>query len=139
MPLAGDAFELVYSAVVERQPGAADEVANGAGNEDLGGSSERADAGADVDCDAADVVAHLLHLAGMESGSDLDAEGFDRVDHGLGAAHRSRRAVKRREKAVACGSDFDASVSLQQGAHQAVMAFQELPPRVVAQFCRSLG
>jgi hypothetical protein len=61
---------------------------------------------ADVDGDAADIVADHFALAGMQPGSDLDAERLDFLDDGAGATNATRGTVESREKSVAGGLDF---------------------------------
>jgi len=57
----------VLAAVGEGELAADHEVADGAGDEDLAGSSEGHDPGAEVDGEAADVVVAELDLAGMDA------------------------------------------------------------------------
>ena len=61
--------------------------------------------------DAADVSVQDLHLASMESGSDLDAELANRVPNRVGAADRPSWPVKGREEPIAGGLDLSSSVA----------------------------
>ena len=65
-PLAGGALQGVRAAVVELEAGADDQLAHGAGDEQLAGVGQGADPGADVDRHPADVVADQLDLAGVD-------------------------------------------------------------------------
>src|SRR6185436_8716615 len=100
-PGPGHALERVLAAVGEADPGADDEVLDGVGDEHLARRRERADARADVDREAADVLADRLALARVEAGAQLDAELPHRVAQLHRAADRARGAVERREDAVA--------------------------------------
>ena len=57
LPFVGDAFERMGAAISEWDARAADQVGDGAGDEDFVGLGERLDTLGDVDGDAADVVA----------------------------------------------------------------------------------
>src|SRR5687767_361049 len=65
-PLARHALQLGRAAVGELDPGADDEVLDGARDEHLTGLRAGADSRADVDRHAANVVAAALALAGVE-------------------------------------------------------------------------
>src|SRR5213080_3690919 len=71
-PGAGYSLELMFAAWCELETGSGSDVDDGARNEDLVRFGERADSLADMYCDAADVVAEQLDLAGMHTGSDTD-------------------------------------------------------------------
>jgi hypothetical protein len=67
----------------------ADELGDGPREEDFVGLGVRLDSLGDVDGDAADVVAILLDLAGVETDPHVDADAAHAVADGTGAAHRS--------------------------------------------------
>src|SRR4029450_8596132 len=104
-PLVGDAFERMGAAISEWDARAADEVGDGAGDEDFVGLGEGLAALGDVDGDAADVVAVQLDLAGVEPDPHVDADGADRVADGAGAAHRSSPPGEGRQEARARALD----------------------------------
>ena len=58
-------------------------------------------AGADVYGDSADLAVHLLALARVEAGADLNADLADGLGDCCGAADGSYRPVERCEEAVA--------------------------------------
>src|SRR5436305_15314364 len=70
LPAVWDALELVFAAIGEGDPRARDEVPDRARDEHLPFAGVFADARGDVDCDAADVVAHDLTLAGVNPGAN---------------------------------------------------------------------
>ena len=100
LPLPGHALQLAAAAGLEAEPGADRKIVHRARGEDLAAVSEVADAGGNVDTDAADVVADELDLAGVCAGPDLDSErgciADDRVREVDGAA----RPVEGDEEAV---------------------------------------
>src|SRR3954454_19983263 len=73
-PLTRRALQLVGAAFGELEARTDDELADGAGDEDLAGAGEGADAGADVDRHAADVVADQLDLPGVDADADVDVD-----------------------------------------------------------------
>src|SRR5438477_537177 len=79
-PRAGHALQLVLAALVERQPGAGHEVLDRRRDEHLSGARERGHARADVDGEAAELVAQPLTLPRVQPGAHLEAE----------VAHRAR-------------------------------------------------
>src|SRR5262245_24654118 len=64
-PLVGDAFQFVLAGVFELEPGACGEAFDRGAGQNLPGAGERADPGAGVDRQAADVVAGEFDLAGV--------------------------------------------------------------------------
>ena len=91
-PRSGDAFEVVLAAVGEGPARADDEVADGAADEHFARCGEAADARADVDREAADVVVgEQLAFAGVQTGADLQTELADAVADGERAADRAAR------------------------------------------------
>ena len=77
MPSARHALQLVLTAVGELHVRADHELLHGRGHKDLARSRLRADAGTDVDGQAAEVVSDRLALAGMDSAAQLDGEVAD--------------------------------------------------------------
>jgi hypothetical protein len=61
----GDALELMFTAVLELDPGSGDEVLEGVGDQDVSGLSERGDAGGDVYGESGEIVASDLALASV--------------------------------------------------------------------------
>ena len=66
-PFAGHTLERFAAAVIEAQSGAYDQVLDGARHQHLAGVGERRDPRADMNGDAANIVADDFALAGMES------------------------------------------------------------------------
>jgi len=71
VPVAGDALEGLGAAVVELEFRADHKVLDGACDEYLSRSGERADARADVHADTGDVVGSPLDLTGVQTGAYL--------------------------------------------------------------------
>ena len=71
-PAAFDATQLVFAALVELEPGADDEVADGARDEHFARAGEGTDASTDVDGEPAHVAAAQLDLTGVQAGAGLE-------------------------------------------------------------------
>src|SRR4029079_3483892 len=93
----------------EGQPGADDEILDGAGRQHFARRRFGCDAGADVHGDAADVVSHALALARVQSGAHLETERTHGIADGQATAHPPGRAVEQREEAIAGRRDVTAS------------------------------
>jgi hypothetical protein len=93
-PLSGRALEGMRAARVELEPGPGDEVLDGARDEDVARVRRAHHPRADVDGDAANVVADELALAGVQARSGLDAELEKVVTDRTRAADCSRGAVE---------------------------------------------
>ena len=73
-PAPGTSCQLVLAALLEDDARAGDDVLDRARDEHLAGKGGRSDSRADVDRDSADAVVGLLDLAGVDAGSQLEAE-----------------------------------------------------------------
>jgi hypothetical protein len=71
-PLAGNAFKRSAAIVAEMQAGARYEVLHGARHQHLAGTRQARDASADVNSEAAIIVAHDFAFASVQPRSDLD-------------------------------------------------------------------
>src|SRR5262249_39540859 len=129
----GHAFERVLAAVGEVDPGADDEVLDGAGDEHLTRLRERADARADVDREPADVIADRLALAGVQAGAQLEPQSLQLVANRERAADRARRTVERREEAVAKRLHRPAAVTHELVATERVVALEQRAPGAVTE------
>ena len=74
MPFSGHTFELYVTSVSEGQPGTGDQVLDGARNDNLIRLCLCGDARPDMNGNAADLPAHDLALAGMQSGADMQPQ-----------------------------------------------------------------
>src|SRR5437879_7884932 len=79
-PAVGDAFQFVLPGVFEGEARSCGEVFDRLRDEDFGCLRGAADAGADVDGEAADLVPDRLYLTGVESGTDLNSKWPDCFD-----------------------------------------------------------
>jgi hypothetical protein len=91
----------VFASCLKPEPAAGNEVGHRPRDEHLAWSSERRHSRSNVYGDAADIVSAPLDLAGMYASPNLDPDGADVLDDGLGAAYGATRAVERGEDAVA--------------------------------------
>ncbi len=132
-PLSGDALENVFAPVSKVQPGAGDEILDGSGHENLIGSGERCDPRADVDGDAAEIVADHFAFAGVKSGADLDAQRPGVGGNGDGATDAARRPVERGQKPVAGRLDFAAPETVEITPNRPVVRGQEVAPAPIAE------
>jgi len=131
-PLARNSFQLVHPALLKIDSGTRHEVLHGPGDKHTARLGFRHDARTRVDRDAADVVAHQFAFAGMHSRAHFNTELPDRQRNGERAAHRSCRAVERREKTVAGGVGFLPPKASQFLSHNRVVRVQEITPGLVA-------
>ena len=138
-PLTGNALELCRSTILELQTRARNEVAYGAGHEDLAGLRTCGDARADVHGDARNLPVRHLDLARVQSRSDLETKWPDRVHDRLRAADASRRPVERREEAVARRIDLTPVVAHQLATDRSVMLLEEVTPATVTELGDELG
>ena len=80
---------------------------------------------------AAELVAHDLALAGVETGADPDAEGANGVADGAGAADGAGGAVEGGQEAVARGIELPAAESDDLAANRGVVGLEEIPPGTI--------
>src|SRR5262245_3491137 len=118
VPLAGHAFELVPSTVLEGDPGPGDEVLHGLRHEHLVRARKARDASAGVDGEPGDLAADELAFARVHTGPDLEPEQTDTADDRRSAPNRTGRTVERREEAVSRSVDLSAAEMLQLPAHE---------------------
>src|SRR3954463_12818618 len=78
--------------------------------------------------DAADVLAHQLDLAGVESAADLESQRTDTVADRDRATDRSRGAVEGREESVAGRVDLPAAMALEPSSDERAICVQQVAP-----------
>ena len=93
------------------------------------------DAGADVDSDAAELVADPLALASVNASADFDSERADGIDGSRGATDRACRPVEAREEAVPGRVKLATAETRQLVADQLVMALEKVAPALIAKVC----
>ena len=86
--------------VLQGDVGAHDQVADGPGGQDVAGLGGRQHPSRDVDRDAADVAVSKLDLAGVQPGSDLDADAAQLVSERGRAADAPSGAVEGGQDAI---------------------------------------
>jgi hypothetical protein len=123
----------VLATVLERQPGARDEVLDGARHEHLPGLRVPGDARADVDREPGELLPDALALSRVDPGPDREAERPDPLADRPSARDRAGGAVEAREEAVPGGVELDAAVARELAPDELVVPLQQLPPRAVAQ------
>ena len=106
----------MFAAVGKAQFAADDEVADGAGGEDLSGLREAHDAGGEVDGESGDVVAGAFDFAGVQSGANLEHEVACVADDLSRTAHAMGGPGEEGQRAVAGRLDRLAAVRLDDGA-----------------------
>jgi hypothetical protein len=90
-----------------------------------------------VDRDAANIVADHFTLAGVEPGTDFNAERPDLLGNGAGATNTARWTIKRGEKSIAGRFDLMAAKACEIATDRGVMIIKEIAPALVAE-CGSL-
>src|SRR5207253_11092148 len=133
LPVPWHTFQGVDATVSELDSGPGDQVRNRARAPYFARPGGGPDARADVDGDAADIVADQLAFAGVEAGAYLDPELAHRVASRTGAADRARGPIEGGEKAVAHRLHRAAPVALELPAHERVVAPDQIPPAAVAE------
>src|SRR6516164_782951 len=133
MHTSGQTTQRVPAAVREAEAGAGDEIAHRARHQRLARRSHRDDAGRGVNGDATDIVFGQLDLAGMQSGAHRDAQGLDGAGDRCRATHSPRRAVERREEAIAQLFHLSAAEPPDLLAYCRVMAVEQHTPLAVAE------
>jgi hypothetical protein len=83
-PTAGDALQLVLTAILEQEARAGNEILDRLGDEDLPCTRARRDAGLDRHAQSCRLALDQLALPGMHAGADLDAQR----PHALGDLQR---------------------------------------------------
>jgi hypothetical protein len=93
LPGTRQALELVAAAAFQPDRGAGDQVADGAGDQDLARAGQRGDPGPGVHRDAPDLgCGAVFHLAGVHPGPDLQAK-VEKLQEQLAAAMDGARAA----------------------------------------------
>jgi hypothetical protein len=92
-----------------------------------------------VDRDPAHVVAHQLHLAGVQAAADLDPDPLHGGADGAGAAQRPLGGVEGGQEPVAGHVQLAALVAGDLAAGEGVVGLQQLAPAAVAELGRALG
>src|SRR5213075_469285 len=101
--------------------------------QDLARLGESGDAGAGVDREAGHRRAPALHLSGMQTGPDLDADLPYRIPGGAGAPHGPRGPIERCEEAVSRRVNLDAAEPVQQAPDSGVMLIEHISPAAVTE------
>src|SRR5437763_17207855 len=100
-PLAGDSLQRLAAPIGETQSRSRHQILYCTGHQNLARAGKRCNTRADVNGDAADVVADHFALAGVKSGTHFNAERPDFVSDGACAANAACRAVERGKKPIA--------------------------------------
>jgi hypothetical protein len=132
-------FEMTVSSVCELDPRSHDQVGDGARHEHLARPCGAPDPRPDVNGKAAGAFVGKLDLAGMETGSDLQPNGFNAVSDSARASDRPRRTIEDGQETVACRVDLLPSEVMKLGAYDLVMGAQQLAPPAVTLPLGTLG
>jgi hypothetical protein len=138
-PLPGYAPERVCTAVLEDNPGTVHEILDGPRHEDFACLGQGRDTGPDVDGDSANVGTANFTFAGMQTASDVDAQLWYALNQCGAAPNCARGAIEGGKKPVASVLHYAAVKVGDLGACDLVVAFEQLPPALVAEFCDAPG
>jgi hypothetical protein len=122
----------VGSAVIEPEERAREQILYGRGDEDLTCAAERGHARRDVDAQSTELRTADLDLSRMDPGPDPEVQSRCRLDDGAGASDRRTRPIECREEPVAGGIDLPSLETLELGADEPVVLFEEVSPASVA-------
>jgi hypothetical protein len=115
---------VVLTPVVEPDPGACDEIGDGAGDDDFAGSSFRLHPAGQVDGDPSDVIAASFDFARVYAGAQLQTETARLVSQNAGASDGSCRAVEGGEHPVSGRLDHPAPKSAHNTMREIVVAVE---------------
>src|SRR2546423_7992606 len=102
-PFPGDSLELMRAAVLEDDPRTGHQVFDRARGEHLTGAGQSSNARADMHGKAADVVAHPLALASVDTCSDLEVGFEEPIADGNSAANGAGGPVEGGQEPIAGG------------------------------------
>jgi hypothetical protein len=128
-PPARHSRELALAEVVEFERRSGDEIADRSRDDDVSGACRGQHTRPDVDGEAGELSVRSLALAGVDAGTELEAELARRLHDRPAARDRPRGAVERREEAVPCGIELGAAVSRQFAPDDPPVLLQERAPR----------
>ena len=100
---------------------------------------KRCDSRADVNGDAADIVAHHFALASMKPGTNFDAKRFDFFGNSASATNAARRTVEGSENAIAGCLDLMAAETSEIASDRGVMTIEQVMPTAIAERGGFLG
>src|SRR5215813_7133325 len=139
LPFVCDAFEGVRSSASEVDLRSAHELLDSRSDEHFTRLGQGGDPCADMHRDAGGLGSLAFDLAGVQTGTDLQADLPDRIADSASATDGPRGPVEGREEAVASGVDLGSAIMPQELADSGVMAVEKLPPTVVADRLELLG
>src|SRR3990170_3129339 len=128
-----EAFQLVYAAVFKGKSRAHDEVLHRLRDEHLGWSCGGTDPGTDGDCHPSHLAVDPLAFTRVQPGPNFDSQRPNLLDDRLGTANCARRTIERGEEPIAGRVDLGSAIALEERPHRRVVAFDEFPPRAVAE------
>ena len=139
VPLTWNSFERLAAAVAEAQAGAGHQVLYSARHQHLTGSSERGNARADVNGNAADIAVDHFAFTGVQTGANFDPERPDFLGDGASAAHAASRTIEGGENTIAGGLNFMAAKTRKVAPDCGEVIVEQPPPALVAEGGRFLG
>src|SRR3954464_8755607 len=137
-PLAWDSLQGPASPIGETQSRSRHQILYRAGHQNLAGAGKRSNTRADVNGDAADVVANHFALAGVESGTHFNYQRPDYFGDSARAANAACRTVERGKKTVAGCFHLLATKAYQVTPNHRVVMVEKIAPALVAQCGRLL-
>jgi hypothetical protein len=139
LPLVCDAFEDVRSLVGEADLRSAHQLLDGRSDKHFTWLGQGGDPCADMYRDAGGLDPSAFDLAGMQAGTDLQADLPDRIADSARAANGACRPVEGRKEAVASGVDLGSGVTFQELANPGVVTVEKLAPTLVSDCLKLLG
>ena len=139
MPLSGHSLELVGASIRELQARSHDEILHGARDEDLAAARGARDPGAEMHRQSFELRADDLDLTGVKALAHGELERAQGAAYRDRAAHRTRRPVERREKAIARVVDLSPAETGELRTDESVVLCEQRAPSLVADAREELG
>ena len=134
MPRLLDAFEDVFSSIVEGEAPTRCELSERRRDEDLGWTCDRHHAGTDMNADTSHRGPDALYLADVKPNPDIDPQLLNRPDQLEGAAKSIGSRLERCEEPVASRVDLLAFVRFERSPDEVVVATYEFSPSTIVEF-----
>src|SRR5688572_15660093 len=139
VPVARNALERMDAAIPELEARPRHQVFDRVGHQDLAALRQSGHARANVDGDPTQLGANHFALAGVDTGTNVEAKPSDALGHGARSADRTRRTVEGRQEAVTGGVDLASAIPRELAADDVVVRPEEVGPAAIAELGRPTG